>query len=207
VDKALIIAESLIRSGALKFGNFILKSGIISPYYIDLTWLLSSPCDFERIAHLVAEEISQIVSERKIDKLATIELKGALILPQIAVILKVPCVIVRKEAKTYGLTGRIVGGEIKSGERILFFDDVITDGRSKLEGIKPIEEMGGIIDTIVVVVNREQGGKENLESMGYKVKAITSISEIVDRLLRVGAIERGKAEKIMSYIRAKSREF
>jgi len=205
VDKASIIAESLIRSGALKFGNFILKSGIISPYYIDLTWLLSSPHDFERIAHLVAEEISQILSERKIDKLATIELKGALILPRIASILKLPCVIVRKEAKTYGLTGRIVGGEIKSGERILFFDDVITDGMSKLEGIKPIEEMGGIIDVIMVVVDREQGGKENLESVGYRVKAITSISEIVNRLLNMGAIRREDAEKIMNYIRAGSK--
>ena len=205
MDKASIIAESLIRSGALKFGNFILKSGIISPYYIDLTWLLSSPHDFERIAHLVAEEISQILSERKIDKLATIELKGALILPRIASILKLPCVIVRKEAKTYGLTGRIVGGEIKSGERILFFDDVITDGMSKLEGIKPIEEMGGIIDVIMVVVDREQGGKENLESVGYRVKAITSISEIVNRLLNMGAIRREDAEKIMNYIRAGSK--
>jgi len=205
VDKAFIIAESLIRSGALKFGNFILKSGIISPYYIDLTWLLSSPNDFERIAYLVAEEMSQIISERKIDKLATIELKGALILPRIASILKLPCVIVRKETKTYGLIGRIVGGEIKSGERILFFDDVITDGTSKLEGIKPIEEMGGIIDTIVVVVDREQGGKENLESMGYRVKAITSISEIVNRLLNMGAMGREDAERIMNYIKAGSR--
>ncbi|MEM2341260.1 MAG: hypothetical protein QXX94_01235 [Candidatus Bathyarchaeia archaeon] len=203
MDKVSIIAESLMRSGALKFGKFVLKSGIVSPYYIDLTWLLSSPHDFERITDIIVDEMRQIVLERKIDKLATIELKGALILPHVASILKVPCIIVRKEAKSYGLTGRIVGGEVGSGERFLFFDDVITDGRSKIEGIKPIEDMGGKVDTIMVVIDREQGGVGNLESMGYRVKAITSISEIIDRLLDMGAIEREEAEKIMKYVRGK----
>lgn len=200
-SKAYIIAESLMRSGALKFGSFILKSGITSPYYIDLTWLLSSPADFELISNVIAEEICRIGSEREIDKLATIELKGALILPHVASIIKIPCIIVRKESKSYGLTGRIVGGEVKRGERLIFFDDVITDGRSKLEGIKPIEEMGGIIDTILVLVDREQGGKENLESMGYRVRAITTISEIIGSLLERGKIPRDDARKTLEYIR------
>ncbi len=200
-NKIEIIARSLIKSGALKFGNFILKSGITSPYYIDLSWLLSSPTDFNQVTNVIVEEMRQIILARQIDKLATIELKGALILPHVASILKVPCVIVRKEAKVYGLTGRIVGGEVKNGERFLFFDDVITDGRSKIEGMKPIKEMGGVIDTVMVVVDREQGGKENLESMGYRVKAITTISDIVNELLKLGEISRENAEKIMDYVK------
>jgi len=199
-NRVTVIAESLIKSGALKFGSFILKSGITSPYYIDLSWLLSSPADFNRVTEVIAEEIRQIISARRIDKLATIELKGALILPHVASALKIPCVIVRKETKTYGLTGRIVGGEVRRGEHLLFFDDVITDGRSKVEGMKPIEKMGGIIDLVMIVVDREQGGKENLESMGYEVKAIATISEIINKLLELGEISREKAEEIMNYI-------
>lgn len=198
-----VVAESLVRSGALKFGNFILKSGISSPYYIDLASLLSSPADFRRVAEVIADEMHRIISVRRIDRLATIELKGALILPYVASILGLPCIVVRKEAKTYGLTGRIIGGEIRGGERFIFFDDVITDGRSKLEGIKPIEEMGGIIDTILVVVDREQGGIESLESMGYRVKAVARISEIINSLLRMGMISHENAEKIMKYIGGK----
>jgi len=203
-DVVDVVAESLVRSGALKFGSFILKSGVSSPYYIDLASLLSSPTDFRRVAEVIANEMRRVISARRIDKLATIELKGALILPYVASILELPCIIVRKEAKTYGLMGRIVGGEIKSDERFIFFDDVITDGRSKLEGIKPIEEMGGIIDTILVVVDREQGGKESLESMGYKVKAVVKISEIINSLLRMGKISCEDAEKIMKYIKGES---
>ena len=188
MDETTMIAESLVNSGALKFGKYTLKSGVESPYYIDLAWLLSSPADFERVSRIIAKKIRNIVSRRAINKLATIELKGALMLPHIACILGFPCIIIRKEAKTYGLTGRIVGGEIRRGERFLFFDDVLTDGRSKIEGIKPIEDEGGIVDTIVVVVDREQGGRENLESLGYNVKAITTISKVVDKLLNAGKI-------------------
>lgn len=200
-DKVAEIAKSLSRSGALKFGSFILKSGVASPYYIDLTWLLSSPEDFKKVTHIVAEEMRQVILERRISKIATIELKGALMLPHIACALNIPCIIVRKESKTYGLTGRIAGGEIVRGERFIFFDDVITDGKSKIEGIKPIENMGGIVDTIIVVVDREQGGREYLEKMGYKVKPITTISEIVNKLLELNEIKLELAEKIMEYLR------
>ncbi len=205
-NKTMIIAKSLIKSGALKFGRFILKSGITSPYYIDLSWLLSSPEDFNQVTDVIAEEIRRITSARRIDKLVTIELKGALILPHVASILKIPCLVVRKETKVYGLTGRIVGGEVKKGERFLFFDDVITDGRSKIEGVKPIEKMGGIIDTIIVVVDREQGGIENLKSIGYRVEAITTISDIVDKLLELKEISWERAEEIMNYIKKSERK-
>ncbi|MBS7640352.1 MAG: hypothetical protein QXE73_05385 [Candidatus Bathyarchaeia archaeon] len=201
MDEAAI-AESLVNSGALKFGRFILKSGVESPYYIDLAWLLSSPMDFERVVKIIADKIRGVIQRRAVDKLATIELKGALILPSVASILRMPCIIVRKETKTYGLTGRIVGGEIRRGERFIFFDDVLTDGRSKVEGIKPIEEEGGVIDTIMVVVDREQGGREKLEALGYNVEAITTISEIVNKLLSIGKMSFEEAERILTYTRS-----
>lgn len=135
------IAGALVRSGCLRFGAFKLKSGVVSPYYIDLTWLLSSPKDFLCIVDVAAEEIRKIMTSDKIDKLASIELKGALLLPSIACRLNIPCLVVRKEEKTYGATGRVMGGEVVKGEHLLFFDDVITDGKSKFEGIKPLERL------------------------------------------------------------------
>jgi len=198
--KSEVIARALVRSGALKFGSFKLKSGVASPYYIDLTWLLSSPEDFESVVDIVAKEIKAILSLKRIDKLASIELKGALLLPSVASKLKTPCIIVRKETKQYGLTGRIVGGEVHKGERLIFFDDVVTEGDSKLEGIKPIEEAGGKIEAIFVVVDREQGGKETLEKMGYQIKAITTISGLVKSLLSSKDISREQAEEISRYV-------
>ena len=55
---------------------------------------------------------------------------------------------------------------MKKGEHILFIDDVVTDRKSKLEGVKPLLQDGGKVDTILVVIDREQGGKQNLEKFG-----------------------------------------
>jgi orotate phosphoribosyltransferase len=200
-EKASLVAEALTRSGALKFGSFELKSGVTSPYYIDLTWLLSSPEDLERIVNVVAEEIKALSSSKHIDKLASIELKGALLLPSIAAKLNMPCVIVRKKSKAYGLTGRIAGGEVKKGERLIFFDDVVTSGASKLEGIRPIEKAGGKVETILVVVDREEGGKESLEKQGYQVKSVTTISDLVKSLWSLEALSRKQLEEISEYLK------
>ncbi len=171
------VANALYISGCLKFGSFKIKSGAISPYYIDLARLLSSPKQLCSIADLAAEQVKQIMVSDRIDKLASIELKGALIVPSIACKVNLPCIVVRKEEKAYGVTGRIAGADVAKGDNILFFDDVISEGLSKVEGIKPLQELGGNVKHLLVVVNREQGGKENLEKLGFKVHALAKISE------------------------------
>ena len=163
------VANALYLSGCLKFGSFKIKSGAISPYYIDLARLLSAPEQFCVIAEAAAKHAKRIMASDRIDKLASIELKGALIAPSIACRLALPCVIVRKEDKAYGVTGRIAGADVAKGDRILFFDDVISEGLSKIEGIKPLQELGAVVKHFLVVVNREQGGKENLEKLGFRV--------------------------------------
>ncbi|MFQ6086858.1 MAG: orotate phosphoribosyltransferase [Candidatus Bathyarchaeia archaeon] len=200
-SKVYEIAGALVRSGCLKFGAFRLKSGIVSPYYIDLTWLLSSPRDLCCIADATAQEIGKIMASNKIDKLASIELKGALLLPSIACRLNLPCLVVRKEEKRYGVTGRVVGGEVVKGERLLFFDDVITDGKSKLEGIKPLERLGAQIEIVTVVVDREQGGKENLERLGYRLRSLTTISELVKHLFQSSHISKEQFDATLDYVK------
>lgn len=200
-DIASRVAGALYRSGCLKFGSFRIKSGALSPYYIDVACLLSSPRDFCCVADAVADEIKRIMAFDKIDKLASIELKGALLLPSIACRLNLPCVVVRKAEKKYGVTGRIAGGTVVKGERILFFDDVVTDGMSKVEGVKPLEEFGAHVDIIMVVVDREQGGRENIERLGYKFRALTTISELVRCLLQSSRISKEQADAVLDYVK------
>jgi len=196
------VAGSLFRSGCLKFGSFRIKSGALSPYYIDLACLLSSPKELCSIAEVAANYIREIMVSNKIDKLASIELKGALILSSIACKVDLPCVVVRKEDKAYGVTGRIVGAEVAEGESILFFDDVVSEGLSKLEGIKPLEELGARVENILVVVDREQGGRGNLEKLGYKVHALAKISELVNCLLQFEHISKEQAEAVLNYAKS-----
>jgi len=201
LDKVSQVADALVNSGALKFGTFTLRSGQISPFYIDLASLLSSPKDFQCIVDAVVDDVKDVMTSRKIDKLASIELKGALILPSVAAKVNLPCLVVRKAIKEYGVTGRIAGGEAKRGERILFFDDVVTDGKSKLEGIQPLLQAGGKVETILVVIDREQGGKQNLEKQGFQLRAVTKISELVQSLANRGEISEEQVKTILDYIK------
>jgi orotate phosphoribosyltransferase len=195
------VAGALYRSGCIKFGTFKIKSGAQSPYYIDMARLLASPKELCLITDAAAEKIKTLMESEHIDKLASIELKGALIVPSVACKLDLPCVIVRKEEKAYGVTGRIAGADVVKGDNILFFDDVISEGLSKIEGVKPLQDLGANVKHLLVVVNREQGGKENLEKLGYQVHALAKISEIVDSLQLTKSISKAQAEAVLSYIK------
>jgi uridine monophosphate synthetase len=148
---------------------------------------------------VVVDEIKDLLSFIRVNKLASIELKGALLIPSIANELKLPCVVVRKERKRYGITSRIAGGEVRNEDHMLFFDDVVASAKSKLEGIGTLEELGAKVEMILVVVDREQGGKENLEKLGYQFRALTTISELVNTLLQSRKITEEQAEIILDY--------
>lgn len=195
-----VVAQALYSSGCLKFGNFKIKSGASSPYYIDLAGLLASPKDFGAVADVAVEEIRKLLLSARVDKLASIELKGALMLPTLGFKLSLPCVVVRKESKSYGVTGRTAGASVTKGEHVLFFDDVVSEGLSKLEGIKPLENLGAKVEHIMVVVDREQGGRQNLEQAGYKVHSLASISEIVKHLYEARQISEEQAQTVLRYI-------
>jgi uridine monophosphate synthetase len=195
------VAGALYLSGCLKFGSFKIKSGATSPYYIDLARVLAAPQQLCVIAEAASEKIRQIMAADRIDKLASIELKGALIAPSIACNLNMPCVIVRKEDKAYGVTGRIAGADVNKGDNILFFDDVISEGISKVEGIKPLQELGANVKHLLVVVNREHGGKEKLEKLGFQVHALAKISDIVDSLYMGNHISKEQADEVRNYVK------
>ncbi len=195
------VADALYLSGCLKFGAFKIKSGAKSPYYIDLARVLSAPQQLCTIVEAASEKIRQIMATDKIDKLASIELKGALIVPSIACNLNLPCVIVRKEEKAYGVTGRIAGSDVNKGDNILFFDDVISEGISKVEGIKTLQKLGASVKHLLVVVNREHGGKEKLEKLGYQVHALAKISDIVDSLYIGNHISKEQKDKVLEYVK------
>jgi orotate phosphoribosyltransferase len=195
------IANALYLSGCLRFGSFKIKSGATSPYYIDLARVLSAPQQLNVIAEEAAQKIRHISVTEPISKLASIELKGALIAPSIAIKLDLPCVIVRKEEKAYGVTGRIAGADVTKGDNVLFFDDVISEGLSKIEGIKPLLELGAAVKHILVVVNREHGGKEALEKLGYRVHALVKITDIVPSLYNSKHITKQQADAVLEYVK------
>jgi uridine monophosphate synthetase len=78
----------------------------------------------------------------------------------------------------------------------------VSSGQSKLEGIKPLEQLGAKIDIVLVVIDREQGSRENLEKLGYQFHALATISELVHTLLKNNKISNKEAKIITDYMQS-----
>jgi orotate phosphoribosyltransferase len=85
---------------------------------------------------------------------------------------------VRKDAKTHGM-GRLIEGPFQVGDRTAVIEDVITTGASAAKAARAISEAGGNVVGVLALVDREEGGRETLESSGFKVIALTRASEIL----------------------------
>jgi uridine monophosphate synthetase len=107
----------------------------------------------------------------------------------------------RKEKKEYG-TGKIIEGIYKPGQKCVVVEDVITSGQSIFETIIPLRNEGLIVEDVVVLVDREQGGRKFIESQGIRVHSICSISALVTDLLKEMKIEEDMAHKVKEFTKA-----
>jgi len=88
----------------------------------------------------------------------------------------------------------------RKGEKCLILEDVVTSGQSILETIEALEGEDIIVKDIVVLVDREQGGKKLIEQKGYRLHSIFTISRVAEILLNSGKIDHGTFSTISSYI-------
>ncbi|MHA1506279.1 MAG: orotate phosphoribosyltransferase [Candidatus Asgardarchaeia archaeon] len=192
------LSERLFRIGALKFGDFILSSGKHSPYYLDLRILPSFPKFFDEVTDAYIEVIKKEVEE--FDKIGGVLTAGVPIATLVSFKMKVPMVYVRSKEKGYGRKRR-VEGIIEEGDRILIIDDLITTGGNLIEAANSIRDEGAIVMDAVVLIDREQGGLENLKENGIKLHYLMKVSQMMDSLKEKGLISDKEYEEVMEYIR------
>jgi uridine monophosphate synthetase len=189
------LARALFRTGCVRLGDFILHSGAHSPVYIDLRRLVSDPPTLAEVARAYV----RLLRPLRYDRLAAIPYAALPIGTAVALQMGCPLIYPRREVKSYG-TKRAIEGDYRPGERVVLLDDLITSGGSKLEALEPLLAEGLVVEDIVVLLDREQGGQEELAQHGYRLHAALTLRQLVDVLAADGAVSAQEAQRVRDYL-------
>lgn len=194
MDKKLAMA--LHESDCIKFGEFTLKSGLKSPFYVDLRNIVSFP----KTMDFIGKTLSKKARGLAFDRIAGVPYAGIPIAVVLSLHAEKPLVYTRKERKDYG-TKKMVEGLFAPGEKVLVVDDIITTGESKIEAIQPLLESGLKVKDVLVVVDREQGGKEFLEEKGFILHSAIKITELIGFLGKKRLVDKEHAKESLDFVK------
>jgi orotate phosphoribosyltransferase len=199
-DAKVELCKILNRIGAVQFGAFKLTSGKMSPYYIDLRIVPSFPDAFHKICNIYVQFVKSRVGEKNFDRIVGIPVAGIPFAAIVAYEIGKPFLYTRKGVRLHGRQRRIEG-VLAPGNRILLIDDLITTGLSLEKAAKALTAEGGIVTDAAVLIDRQEGGRERLESRSIKLHALLSISEIVNTLAELGTIDEEQEKTILKQVK------
>jgi len=168
------IIQLLKECGAIQFGQFVLTSGAISDYYIDIKKASTNP----KILKKIAREMRKYA--KGYDLLAGMELGAVPLIVALSLEIDIPCVIIRKEKREHGTGKQIEGADVRN-KKVLVVEDVTTSGSSVVKTIQILRENNATIDTVLVVVDRESGAREKLRKLDVDFIPLVSVKDILKK--------------------------
>jgi orotate phosphoribosyltransferase len=189
------IAQALVEANVVKFGEFKLASGIISPIYINLRVLPSYPQSMETVTEELVEEVKKINP----DVVAGAETAGIPLSTAISIKSKIPMIYVRKRPKGYGMD-KLIEGELSKGQKVVLIDDMATNAFSKVRFVEGIRDAGGIIEHVLIVLDREQGGIEALGKENVELHSLITLRELLNYMKDNGKIGEKEFDEVLDYL-------
>ncbi|NPA67124.1 MAG: orotidine-5'-phosphate decarboxylase [Chlorobi bacterium] len=194
MTKELFILK-LHEIGAVKFGEFTLKSGLKSPFYFDLRDMISYPELLTGIAGLLAEDIKN----SDFDYVSGVPYTALPVATLISDITNKPLIYIRKEEKAYGTKNPVIG-KFEKGKKVLIIDDLITTGESLIETAEKFKNEGLKVTDFSVIIDRSNNIAKKLEKQGYNIRSLIGLNEILKILKANGKISSGQISEIKNFV-------
>ena len=189
------IVKALTDANVVKFGEFTLASNLVSPIYVDLRVLPSYPNSMD----IVTEKLVKVIKKLKPDVVAGAETAGIPLAMAISLKTKIPMIYVRKRPKSYG-TQEMIEGILKKDAKVVLIDDMATNAFSKLKFVDGIKNSGGIVEDVVIVLDREQGGVEALAKENVKLHSLITLKELLNYMKENNMLDENKYKDILNYL-------
>ena len=165
--------RDIIAAKSLLSGNFTLASGKASGYFFDMKKTMFDP----EGASLVGELLCDLLADdTEIKAVGGLEMGAVPIALSIAIKSNergrpIDSFFVRKEVKDHG-TAKLIDGNFVPGSKVIVLEDVTTTGGSAMKAIKAVRDQGGKVDTIITIVDRLEGARDNLQKEGLKLVSL-----------------------------------
>jgi orotate phosphoribosyltransferase len=182
--------------GAIQFGRFVLKSGITSPIYIDLRRVISFP----KLVKEIRDALWQLTSKLEFHLICGVPYTALPLATAISLEYNVPMLMRRKEIKNYG-TKSSIEGVFNKEQTCLVVEDVISTGKSILETVIPLQQLGIIVKDICVVLNREQSGEKTMQAHGLFMHSLLNIYEVLQVLYEEQKIRQELFQDVMHFLK------
>ncbi|MCK9487511.1 MAG: phosphoribosyltransferase [Dehalococcoidia bacterium] len=203
----LWLAETLWRLGAIQFGDFSMGRTVRhSPVYVNAKLLISRPEAMRRTARLIQEELDLAMAMRNrvvepFDAIAGVPIGGLHIATALALQMDRPLLYLRPPRSPEEVMAPHVEGIYRPGQRVLVVDDLAAGGGSLVETVEGLRNAGLMVQSVVVLIDREQGAARRLEAMGVRVHSILTLEVMLTYLHSAGHLSRQDYDRSTSYLR------
>jgi len=162
-----------IRESAYLEGEFTLRSGRKSKYYLDKYLFETQPDVLAALGEMFAQRAGG-----RVNLIAGAELGGVALAAAASMAANKPFVIVRNAKKDYGTSKKFEGRQPKAGDVVLLVEDIATTGGQVLEAARDITAAGATVERIVAVIDRQEGARENIEKAGFVFESLLTKADL-----------------------------